>query len=118
MGVGVWDGPFYRVRRDGYEICFVAGEGEDLDEVCDVDMWVTFADGQRWSGTVVTLDAARRLMDSRQGTEECLGGRYFYGWDSLIVRDPGIPAMAQVIDHLVTTGDYRSALRPLGLAED
>ena len=26
----MWDGPFYRVRRDGYEICFVPGVGEDL----------------------------------------------------------------------------------------
>ncbi|SEE70695.1 hypothetical protein SAMN05216489_07911 [Streptomyces sp. 3213] len=34
------DGPFYRVRRTGYEICFAPGAGEDLDEVCDVDMWV------------------------------------------------------------------------------
>lgn len=116
--MGVWDGPFYRVRRDGYEICFVPDAGEDLDEVCNIDMWVTFADGQRWSGTVFTLDEARRLMDRLQNTGECLGGRYFYGWDDLIVRDQGIPAMVQVIDKLVTTGDYRSALRPLGLAED
>ncbi|KUL26112.1 hypothetical protein [Streptomyces regalis] len=106
------------VRRDGYEICFVAGAGEDLDEVGDVDMWVTFADGQRWSGTVFTLDEARRLMDRWKDAGECLGGRYFYGWDNLMVRDPGIPAMVQVIDDLVATGDYRSALRPVGLAED
>ncbi|MGW1955597.1 hypothetical protein ACWCPI_23075 [Streptomyces sp. NPDC001920] len=112
------DSPFYRVSRDGYEICFVLGPGEDLDEVSDVDMWVTFADGQRWSGTVFTLDQARRLMDRWQDTGECLGGRYFYGWDDLIVRDPGIPAMVRVIDDLVTTGAYTSALRPLGLAED
>lgn len=112
------DSPFCRVRRDGYEICFVVGVGEELDEVCDVDMWVTFADGQRWSGTVFTVDEARRLMDRWSDTGECLDGRYFYGWDNLIVRDPGIPAMADVIDHLVVTGDYRSALRPLGLAED
>ncbi|WP_328422959.1 hypothetical protein [Streptomyces sp. NBC_00443] len=114
----MWDGPFHRVGRDGYEICFVPGEGEDLDAVCDVDTWVTFADGQRWSATVITLDEARRLMDCRKDTGETLGGRYFYGWDNLIVRDPGIPAMVHVIDNLVTTGDYRSAMRPLGLAED
>ncbi len=112
------DSPFYRVSRDGYEICFVLGPGEDLDEVCNVDMWVTFADGQRWSGTVFTLDEARRLMDRWQDTGECLGGRYFYGWDDLIVRDPGIPAMVRVIDDLVATGAHISALRPLGLAED
>ncbi|WP_369273652.1 hypothetical protein AB5J55_30220 [Streptomyces sp. R11] len=114
----MWDGPFYRVRREGYEICFVPGAGEDLDEVCNVDMWVTFADGQRWSGTVFTLDEARRLMDRWKDTGECLDGRYFNCWDNLMVRDAGIPAMVEVIDHLVVTGDYTSALRPLGLAED
>jgi hypothetical protein len=114
----VWDSAFYRVRRDGYEICFVPDPAEDLDEVRTIDMWVTFTDGQRWSGTVFTLDEARRLMDRWQDTGEYLGGRCFYGWDDLIVRDQGIPAMVQVIDHLVTTGDYRSALRPLGLADD
>lgn len=114
----MWDGPFYRVRKDGYEICFVPDAGEDLDAVCNVDMWVTFIDGQRWSGTVFTVDEARRLMDRWSDTGECLGGRYFYGWDTLIVRDPGIPAMVHVIDNLVTSGDYRSALRPLGPAED
>ncbi|MFH0519154.1 hypothetical protein ACHBTE_18535 [Streptomyces sp. M41] len=114
----MWDGPFYRVRRDAYEICFVPDAGEDPEDVCNVDMWVTFTDGQRWTGTVFTIDEARRLMDHHANTGECLGGRYFYCWDNLIVRDPGIPAMVEVIDQLVTTGDYRSALRPVGLAED
>ncbi|MEY9994600.1 hypothetical protein ABIE67_006632 [Streptomyces sp. V4I8] len=113
MGRPVLPGAQGRIRD-----LFVPGAGEEPDEVCNVDMWVTFADGQRWSGTVSTLDEARRLMDRWKGTGECLGGRYFYGWDDLIVRDPGLPAMVRVIDDLVTTGDYRSALRPLGLAED
>ncbi|MFE7894845.1 hypothetical protein [Streptomyces sp. NPDC057412] len=114
----MWDGPFYRVRRQGYEICFVPSDGEDLDEVCDVDMWVTFPDGQRWSGSVVTLDEARRVMDCWQVTGECLDGRYFYGWDNVLVRHPGIPAMTEVVDRLVETGSYRSALRPIGREED
>ncbi|MGW4818413.1 hypothetical protein ACWEP4_05380 [Streptomyces sp. NPDC004227] len=114
----MWDGPFYRVKREGYEIRFVPGAGEDLDEVCDVDMWVIFADGNRWSGTVMTLDQVRRMMESWKGSGECLDGSYFYYWDGLIVRDPGIPAMVRVIDDLVATGDYESALRPLGPEDD
>jgi hypothetical protein len=114
----MWDGPFYRVRRTGYEICFVPGAGEDLDEVCSVDMWLTFTDGQRWSGSVITLDETRRVMDRWRDTGECFDGRYFYGWDNLLVRDPGISAMTEVIDRLVASGDYTSALRPIGVAED
>ncbi|MET7539568.1 hypothetical protein [Streptomyces sp. NPDC005507] len=110
----MWDGPFYRVRREGYEICFVPGAGEDLAEVNDVDMWVILDDGDRWSGTVYTLDVVRRNMDRWRDTGECLDGSYFWVWDGLIVREPGIPAMARVIDHLMSTGDYRTTLRHVG----
>ncbi|MGW0967217.1 hypothetical protein [Streptomyces sp. NPDC002516] len=114
----MWDGPFYRVRREGYEICFVPGAGEDLAEVDDVDMWVILDDGDRWSGTVYTLDVVRRDMDRWRDTGECLDGSYFWVWDGLIVRDPGIPAMVRVIDHLVSTGEYRTTLRHVGPEED
>ncbi|WP_159039100.1 hypothetical protein [Streptomyces sp. JHA19] len=57
-------------------------------------------------------------MDRWRGTGECFDGRYFYGWDNLLVRDPGISAMTEVIDRLVASGDYTSALRPIGMAED
>lgn len=114
----MWDGPFYRVKRDGYEICFVSGAGEDLDEVCNIDMWVTFADGNRWSGTVFTLHEVQRLMDRWKGTGECLDGSYFWCWDGLIVREAGIPAMVRVVDDLVATGDYKGALRALGPEDD
>ncbi|SDK48677.1 hypothetical protein [Streptomyces indicus] len=110
----MWDGAFYRVRRDGYEICFVPNAGVPLDEIDDVDMWVTFDDGRRWSGTICTLDDVRRTMDRWQQTGECLGGRYFFIWDGLIVRDRGISGMVEVVDDLVRTGHYRSALRELG----
>ncbi|MEU3512948.1 hypothetical protein ABZ733_34860 [Streptomyces longwoodensis] len=112
------DGPFHRLRRDGYEICFLPGADEPLDEVTSLDLWVTFPDGQRWSATVFTLDEARRLMDRWQDTGECLGGRYFFGWDDLIVRDPGIEAMTRVIDELVRSGSCTSAMRPLGPEDD
>lgn len=41
-------------------------------------MWVIFNNGQRWSGTIYTLDVVHRLMDRWQRTGECLGGRFFY----------------------------------------
>lgn len=110
----MWDGAFYRVQRDGYEICFVPDAGAPLDEIDDVDMWVIFDSGERWSGTMYTLDNVRRTMDRWRQTGECLGGRYFYVWDGLIVRDRGIPGMVDVVDALVRSGDYRSVFRDVG----
>ncbi|MFF4649684.1 hypothetical protein [Streptomyces sp. NPDC001380] len=106
------------MKRVRYEICFVPGADEDLDEVCNVDMWVTFTDGNRWSGTVFTLDEVQRIMDHWKGTGECLDGSYFWCWDGLIVREAGIPAMVRVIDDLVATGDYEGVLRSLGPEDD
>ncbi|MFD7066010.1 hypothetical protein ACFV97_02100 [Streptomyces sp. NPDC059913] len=111
----MWDGPFYRFKRDGYEIVFVPSAGEDLDEVCDVDMWVVRDDGERWSGTVVTLDQVRRLMDLHREAGEPEGDYWWY-WDGLIVREPGLASMAKVIDGLVATGDYETVLRHVGPA--
>ncbi|MEW1779996.1 hypothetical protein [Streptomyces sp. NPDC086777] len=113
----MWDGPFYRVRRDGYEICFVPGAGEDLDEVCNVDMWVIRDDGDRWSGTVFTLDEMRRIMDHHRQAGEPEGD-YWWCWDGLIVRDAGVASMVEVIDGLVATGEYESVLRHIGPADD
>ncbi|MFE0402352.1 hypothetical protein [Streptomyces nigra] len=40
-------------------------------------------------------------------------------WDgSCLIRDPGVSAMTEFIDRLVASGDYPSALRPTGMAED
>ncbi|MEU2295968.1 hypothetical protein ABZ584_00970 [Streptomyces antibioticus] len=114
----MWDGPFYRVRRDGYEILFVPDADTPLDEIDDVDMWVIFDDGERWSGTVYTLDVVHRNMDARRDSGECLGGRYFYVWDGLIVRDAGIDAMVEVVDELVRTGDFRGVFRDVGPEEN
>ncbi|MBT2417127.1 hypothetical protein J7F01_25925 [Streptomyces sp. ISL-22] len=110
----VWDEPFCRVRRDGYEICFVPDAGVPLDEIDDVDMWVTFDTGERWSGTIHTLEVVRQTMDDRRQTGESLGGRYFFVWDGLIVRDRGIPGMVEVVDELVRSGDYRCVFRDVG----
>ena len=108
---------FYRVQRDGYEICFVPNAGEALEDVCNVDMWVIFADGLRWSGTIFTLAEVQRIMDRWATTGEELGGSFFTCWDGLIVRDAGISAMVRVVDHLVQAGEHETVFRSVGRAD-
>ncbi|MEU6769540.1 hypothetical protein ABZ916_44340 [Streptomyces sp. NPDC046853] len=106
-------GSFYRVRREGYESSSVPDAGEGLDEVCNVDMWVIRAGGERWSGTVFTLDEVHRIMARQRQTGEPEGD-YWWCWDGLIVRDIGVPSMVKVIDRLVATGEYETVLRHVG----
>jgi hypothetical protein len=110
----VWDGAFYRAQRDGYEICFVPDAEVPLEEIDDVDMWVIFDSGERWWGTICTLDRVRGAMDRWRQTGECLGGRYFYVPDGLIVRDRGLPGMVDAVDDLVRSGDFRGVFRDVG----
>jgi hypothetical protein len=101
-----WDGPWYRVRAEVFEASFLPSEGEDLDAVCNVDVFVALKDGSRWSATVFTVSEVERLMKLWAGSDEALGGRYFWVSDGLIVRDPGIGSMTDVIAGLIEKGEF------------
>ncbi|MFE5243888.1 MULTISPECIES: hypothetical protein [unclassified Streptomyces] len=101
-----WDEPWYRVRTGGFQASFLPSEGEDLAEICNVDVFVTLEDGSRWTATVFTVAEVERLMKLWEETDEALGGRYFWVSDGLIVRDPGIGNMTDVIAGLIENGEF------------
>jgi len=108
-----WVGPWYRVRTDAFEASFLPGPGEDLSSVCNVDAVVRLVDGSRWSATVFTVAEVERLMDTWTRSGEALGGRYFWCSDGLIVREPGIESMTQVIAGLLDSGEFTQILQRL-----
>nr|WP_202495616.1 hypothetical protein [Streptomyces sp. SID4982] len=109
-----WDEPWYRVRTARFEASFLPDADEDLDAVCNVDVEVRLtADGSRWSATVFTLAEVERLTKRWQRTGEESGGRYFWCSDGLIVRDPGIDNMTQVLAGLLDEGDFTQVLQRL-----
>lgn len=108
-----WDEPWYRVRMEGFEASFLPSAGEDLGEVCNVDVFVTLKDGSRWTATVFTVVEVERLMKLWAATDEALGGRYFWVSDGLIVRDPGIDNMTDVIAGLIGNGELSEIFQPV-----
>ncbi|WAU86388.1 hypothetical protein O1Q96_24585 [Streptomyces sp. Qhu-G9] len=108
-----WDGPWYRVRAEVFEASFLPSSGEDLDLVCNVDVFVDLKDGSRWSATVFTVAEVERLTQTWAGTDEALGGRYFWVSDGLIVRDPGIDSMTQVIAGLIENDEFSTVFQRL-----
>ncbi|MFB6658105.1 hypothetical protein ACFCXL_13050 [[Kitasatospora] papulosa] len=108
-----WDEPWYRVRLEGFEASFLPSDGEDLDEVCNIDVFVALEDGSRWTATVFTVAEVERLMKLWAGTDEALGGRYFCVSDGLIVRDPGIDCMTDVIAGLIENGEFSEIFQPV-----
>ncbi|WP_328786657.1 MULTISPECIES: hypothetical protein [unclassified Streptomyces] len=109
-----WDGPWYRVRTAHFQASFLPDVGEDLDAVCNIDLEVRLtADGSRWSATVFTLAEVERLMERWSQTGEELGGSFFWCPDGLIVREPGIDNITQVLVGLLDTGDFTQILQRL-----
>ncbi|MFD8417717.1 hypothetical protein ACFV2Q_39370 [Streptomyces sp. NPDC059650] len=108
-----WHGPWYRVRTVAFEASFLPSPDEDLDSVCNVDVFVDLQDGSRWTATVLTVAEVERLMEVWAGSGEALGGRYFWVSDGLIVKDPGIDSMSQVIAGLIETDEFSTVFQRL-----
>ncbi|AGI89315.1 hypothetical protein KQH42_06565 [Streptomyces sp. CHA1] len=108
-----WDGPYFRVLAEGFEALFLPSPDEVLDEVCNVDVEVHLPGGSRWSATIFTLAEVDRLMREWEGTVEAAGGRSFWCSDGLIVRDPGIQGMVDVIAELLASGEFDGAFHRL-----
>ncbi|KPI31491.1 hypothetical protein OV450_7178 [Actinobacteria bacterium OV450] len=108
-----WDEPWYRVRTDGFEASFLPSPDEDLDSVCNIDVFVDLKDGSRWTATVFTVAEVERLMETWAESGEALGGRYFWVSDGLIVRDPGIDSMIHLIAGLIETDEFTAIFQRL-----
>ncbi len=106
----MWDGAYYRVCAGPLEMLFLPDPNEALDEV-NVDVEVRLPDGSRWSATIFTITEVERLMARWSDTGEALSGRYFWCQDGLIVKEPGILPMAEVIKGLHDSGELRHVLR-------
>ncbi|MEV6549820.1 hypothetical protein AB0M57_14095 [Streptomyces sp. NPDC051597] len=107
---GNWDGPWYRVYTEQFEAAFLPNADEDLEAVDNVDVFVDLKDGSRWSATVITLAQVEILMNRWATAGETQGGRYFWCSDGLIVRDPGISNMTQVLAGLIENGEFTRIL--------
>ncbi|SNT60500.1 hypothetical protein SAMN05216276_10784 [Streptosporangium subroseum] len=101
-----WDGPWYRVRTDAFEVSFALDDEKDIDLICNIDVFVRLRDGSSWSATIFTLAEVGRLMDRWSETGEAQDGRYFWCSDGLIVREPGLRAMTEVIVGLVESEEF------------
>ncbi|MFJ9648968.1 hypothetical protein [Streptomyces sp. NPDC101206] len=69
-----WHGPWYRVRTVAFEASFLPSPDEDLDSVCNVDVFVDLQDGSRWTATVFTVaEVERRFQHTPRVAGRCGG---------------------------------------------
>jgi hypothetical protein len=112
------DGPFYRVRADGFELTIPRWTGHDPDTTHEADATITLPDGSRHYATFMTLEAIQQVMDRHQATGECRSGRYFWTTDLIITRQPGIPAMTDAVADLIATDNLAAACGALRRDQD
>ncbi|WSD74833.1 hypothetical protein OHB33_00080 [Streptomyces sp. NBC_01558] len=110
---GGWDKSWYQVHTDIFEASFLPNGLMDLDVVCNAHVLVHLPDGSQWSATVFTVAEVERLMASWAGSDEALGGAYFRVPDALIVRNPGIDNITQVIAGLIETDTFADIFQRL-----
>lgn len=90
----------------------VRGIGED-ETVRNVDIELIEPHGPRWSATVLTLDEIARLMTTYRESGECLFGSYFRVPDLLIIDQPTLESLVEVISGLLRDGSHAFELSRL-----
>ena len=102
--------------RSGYKFSFLLGSDRDagFDEFIDVE--IEEPSGQRWSGTVGTLEAIRRRLEHYQKSGECSSGAYFWTADLLVLRVNDVESAVDALDDLVQTGKVEACFERIGPA--
>ncbi|MEV7554676.1 hypothetical protein AB0N89_34090 [Amycolatopsis sp. NPDC089917] len=109
-----WDGPYYRVRTQAFDIDFLISPDEDPGRVGNVDAEVRLPDSSRWSATIFTVAEVERLMARWAETGEHSGGKYFWCHDGLIVGDAGVGSMVQALAAMHEEDILTTVLKHLG----
>jgi hypothetical protein len=107
------DGSFYRVIEPTFELLLPRWEGHDPRTLEEADMTIILPDSARYYATFMTLDIVAAAMQRWESTGECLNGAYFRCSDLIIIRQPGLPAIAEVVRDLIASGELADACTSL-----
>jgi hypothetical protein len=86
-----------------------SGELDPLDDNSDV--MVTRQDGSRWVATFFTYQYIHSLVESYRKTGECLGGKYFWATDLILIDEISRKSIEAVIQDLMETDDFEKVFR-------
>lgn len=102
------DKPYITVQRDDYTLTIYCGIAP-LDPVnANVDVHVTFPDGESFSAVFFTLQNIETLMKDYKETGECANGSYFWTSDMLIVQKLTEQTICEIVENLLAEGEFAS----------
>ena len=92
------------------------GQWTPRDDVTDAI--VTLADGTRWVATFCAFDHVATLRRNCAATGECLGGKYLWASDLILIDDTSRPSIEAAARDLLASGELRSAFSPCEVDSD
>ena len=102
------DKPYTTVQRNDYQLTIYHGI-DPLDPDNDnVDVQVTFPNGESFSAVFFTLQNINTLMKHYKKTGECANGLYFWTSDMLIVQKLTEQTICETVDNLLAEEEFES----------
>ncbi len=102
------DKPYTTVQRNDYTLTIFHGIAP-LDPVnANVDVHVTFPNGESFSAVFFTPQNIETLMKGYEETGECANGLYFWTSDMLIVQKLTEQTICEIIENLLAEGEFAS----------
>lgn len=99
------------MQVEGWTVRVLTGDPPERTVPLDVEAVSPF--GARYTATVATLGQLREIMDRWQTTGECLGGRYLWVSELIVVRDLSTQGIAAVVRDLIESDQVGAAMRLL-----
>ncbi len=102
------DKPYTIVQHNDYELTIYHGIAPFDPNNDNVDVEVTFQNGESFSAVFFTLQNIETLMKRYKKTGECADGLYFWASDMVIVQQLSEKIICATIDKLLTEDEFES----------
>lgn len=98
--------PYTIVQHNKYKLTIYRGIAPLDSDNDNVDVQVTFPNGERFSAVFFTLRNIEALMRRYKKTGECADGLYFWASDMMIVKNLTEKTICKTIDHLLAEDEF------------
>ena len=102
------DKPYTTVQCDDYQLTIYSGTAPLDPNNDNVDVQVTFPNGESFSAVFFTLQNIDTLMKKYKKTGECADGLYFWASNMMIVQKLTEQTICETIDNLLAEEEFES----------
>ena len=100
------DKPYTTVQRDDYQLTIYSGTAPLDPNNDNVDVQVTFPNGESFSAVFFTLQNIDTLIKKYKKTGECADGSYFWASNMIIVQELTEQTPCETIDNLLAEEEF------------